>query len=257
MLVRPSPYLFFNFPNTTFSSSHLQAWQHRLLNRPIVTGALFRPSIYNGPLPRLNPQPTHISGMLHKRRKARSKRVDRQRALYSHLQDLSLEAEFEDQLELAEPARTFSGENLAAWRAPLDDKLAEITASFERDNARASRPTPPELIQQLKAARREKVANKTRERQREARGEVLMSTRRRSRLGFPAHVLVRWSPEERKANLIARRSVGQVGYVGQVKRRLGYKIAPEEDRVDETTRKRLDALAEELRRINESRRAGG
>ena len=31
----------------------------------------------------------------------------------------------------------------------------------------------------------------------------------------------------------------------------------EEDRVDEPTRKRLDALAEELRRINESRRAEG
>ena len=195
--------------------------------------------------------------MLHKRRLARSKRVERQRALFSQVQDLRLEAEFENQLELAEDACTFSGSHFAAWQAPLDANLAKINTSFERDTARATRPTPPELVQQLKAARREKVANKTRERQREARGEVLMSTRRRSRLGFPAHVLVRWSPEERKANLIARRSVGEVGYVGQVKRRLGYKIAPEEDRVDEPTKKRLDALAEELRRINESRRAEG
>jgi len=64
-----------------------------------------------------------------------------------------------------------------------------------------------------------------------------------------------WSPEERKANLIARRSVGEVGYVGQVKRALGYKIAPEEDSVDKATRERLDALTEELRRVNECRRA--
>jgi len=64
-----------------------------------------------------------------------------------------------------------------------------------------------------------------------------------------------WSPEERKANLIARRSVGEVGYVGQVQRALGYKIAPEEDSVDEATRERLDALTVELWRVNESRRA--
>jgi hypothetical protein len=191
--------------------------------------------------------------MLHKRRVARSKRVERQRVLFSQLQDLRLEAAFED--KLAVTSRAFSGQHLAAWEAPLDAYLAELNAAFERDTARATRPTPPELVKQLKAARREKVANKTRERQREARGEVLTATRKRSQLGFPAHVSVRWSPEERKANLIARRSVGEVGYVGQVKRALGYKIAPEEDRVDDATRERLDALTEELRRINGSRRA--
>jgi hypothetical protein len=242
----------FIFPTSPTHPS-TQAWQHRLLNRPIVTGALFKPSIYNGPLPRLSPQPDHISGMIHKRRVARSKRVERQRALLSQLQDLRLEAQFED--KLAVTARAFSGQHLAAWQAPLDANLAELSASFERDTARATRPTPPELVKQLKAARREKVANKTRERNREARGEVLTATRLRSRLGFPAHVSVRWSPEERKANLIARRSVGEVGYVGKVKRALGYKIAPEEDRVDEATRERLGALTEELRRVNERRRA--
>jgi hypothetical protein len=111
-------------------------------------------------------------------------------------------------------------------------------------------------LAQLKAARREKVANKTREHERERRGEVLSATRRQSRLGFPAHVLARWDPEVRKANLIARRSVGVVGYVGQVKRALGYKIPPEEDQVDELTREKLDRLEEELRRSNRSRRNG-
>ena len=198
--------------------------------------------------------------MIHKRRVARIKRVERQRALLSQLQDLRIEAQFEDKLTTTDGplTRSFSGPHLAAWHSPLDARLAELQAAFERDAARAMRPTPPALLKQLKAARREKVANKTREREREARGEVLMATRRRSRLGFPAHVLARWSPEERKANLLARRSVGGAGYVGEVKRRLGYKIPPpEEDRVDEAVRVKLNVLTEELRRVNQSRRAKG
>ncbi len=195
--------------------------------------------------------------MIHKRRVARIRRVERQRALLSQLQDLRIEAQFEDRLAAtgAPFERSFSGPHLAAWHSPLDASLAELQAAFERDATRATRPTPPKLLKQLKAARREKVANKTREREREARGEVLTATRQRSRLGFPAHVLARWSPEERKANLLARRSAGEVGYVGQVKRALGYKIPPEEDRVDEATRERLDTLTEELRRVNQSRQA--
>ena len=75
------------------------------------------------------------------------------------------------------------------------------------------------------------------------RGEVLSATRRQSCLGFPAHVLVRWNPEVRKANLVARRSTGKAGYVGQVKRALGYRIPPEDGEVDE-----LDHLAGKIRR---------
>ena len=56
-------------------------------------------------------------------------------------------------------------------------------------------------------------------------------------------------------NLIARRSVGGAGYVGMVKRKLGYGVPPgEEDQVDEATKERLDRLADEVRRINQSRR---
>ena len=112
----------------------------------------------------------------------------------------------------------------------------------------------PELLSQLKAARREKVANKTRERERQMRGEVLSVTRRQSRLGFPTHTLTLWDPETRKAKLIARSTTGKVGYVGQMKRALGYRIPPEDDEVDELARERLDRLTEEIRRVNESRR---
>src|SRR5712671_5393348 len=193
-----------------------------------------KPTIFHGPLPRLKPQPDHISGMIHKRRVARMRRVERQRALSSQIQDLRVEAKFEgnlaangEQFDLC-----FSGSHLPAWRSPLESSLEEIHAAFGRDAARASRPTPQHLLRQLKAARREKIANKTRERERQMRGEVLSATRRRSCLGFPAHVLALWSPEARKANLLARRSVGKVGYVGQVKRALGYRIPPEDAQVD-------------------------
>ena len=202
--------------------------------------------------------------MIHKRRVARERRVELQRTLFSHIEDLQAEANFESSLAATETKnddrrlleRYFSGPHLSAWREPLASRLEQIGAAFERDNLRAVRPPPPELLRQLKAARREKVENKTRERARQASGEVLEATRRRARLGFPAHVLARWTPEVRKANLLARRSVGEVGYVGQVKRALGYGVSPEEDndRMDVTTRERLDRLAEEMRRSNQSRR---
>ena len=191
--------------------------------------------------------------MIYKRRVARRRRIDRQKDIISQIQDLGVEARFEESLaeKGAHFENSFNGPHLAEWRAPLKSSLTEIQVAFDRDTARAARPTPPELLAQLKAARREKVANKTRERERQMRGEVLTATRRQSRLGFPAHVLARWDPKLRKAKLIARRSVGEVGYVGQVKRALGYKIPPD---ADEVTRENLDRQDEELRRSNRSRR---
>ncbi|KAI0247447.1 hypothetical protein BJV78DRAFT_1338128 [Lactifluus subvellereus] len=52
------------------------SWNHRLLSRPIVSATLFRPSIYNGPLPRLESQPDHISSMIHNRRVAWRLRIE-------------------------------------------------------------------------------------------------------------------------------------------------------------------------------------
>lgn len=194
--------------------------------------------------------------MIHKRRVARSRRIERQRVLLSQIEDLRVEGNFEGKLAArgAQFEHCFSGLHLSAWQAPLQSRLAELQAAFERDAARAARPTPPDLLDQLKAARREKIANKTRERERQLRGEVLSATCQRSRLGFPAHVLALWAPEVRKRNLLARRSVGQVGYVGQVKRALGYGIPPEQDEVDQVTRERLERLAETIRKSNRIQR---
>ena len=138
--------------------------------------------------------------LIYKRRRARTQRIEQQRALLSQIQDLQIEGEFEDSLVNKGGARfknCFSGLSPAAWRVPIDSRLTEIQAAFNRDTARAARPTPLELLSQLKAARREKVANKTRERERQMRGEVLSTTRHQSRLGFPTHTVTLWDPETR------------------------------------------------------------
>jgi hypothetical protein len=84
--------------------------------------------------------------------------VERQRALFSQVQDLQVEAQFEVSLAAkgAQFKHFFSGLYLTEWRAPLDLSLEELQAAFERDVARATRPTPPNLMCQLRAARREK-----------------------------------------------------------------------------------------------------
>jgi hypothetical protein len=82
------------------------------------------------------------------------------------------------------------------------------------------------------------------ERLREARGKVLMVTRRRAQLGLPAHVLARWTPVVKRARRVARREVGIVRYIGTVKRVLEYGDVPLEknlmdDIIDEVMWERL------------------
>jgi hypothetical protein len=126
--------------------------------------------------------------MIHRHRVARRRRVERQRAILSQIQDLGVEARFEDSLAAkgAHFEDYFNGLHRAEWRAPLRSCLAEIQAAFERDAARAAPSTLSDHLAQLEAARREKIAYKTREHERQRRGEVLSATRRQSRLGFPA-----------------------------------------------------------------------
>lgn len=95
--------------------------------------------------------------------------------------------------------------------------------TFSRDEARLRTPYPPEMLQAIKAARREKVANKTRELERERRGGTTARSFRRQRQGPPAHVLACMTPEERHMDRVAR-SLSEVGYIAQVKMKLGMKL---------------------------------
>jgi hypothetical protein len=86
----------------------------RLRARPIVTG-FFRPSLFNGPLPRLKPQPLHISMMIARRRRNREERGERL-ALTREWRDFVLrEVAFEQRL-----ARTSENGNKSKAPRPFD-----------------------------------------------------------------------------------------------------------------------------------------
>jgi hypothetical protein len=107
------------------------------------------------------------------------------------------------------------------------------------------------MLRAIAQARRLRFLNKQHEREREKRGEVLRATIKRRNKGPPAHILQRMTPEERAMDKVSR-SVSEVGYVGMIKRRLGWKLSKrsEEARMAEIGRPEqraaLDRLADEI-----------
>ncbi|KZP10408.1 hypothetical protein FIBSPDRAFT_872618 [Athelia psychrophila] len=69
------------------------------------------------------------------------------------------------------------------WVEPLKARYETILQTYRLDEARLHSPYPPGLLAQIKQARRERWANKTRELEleRERRGEVVARTIRRRR----------------------------------------------------------------------------
>lgn len=106
---------------------------------------------------------------------------------------------------------------------PIVKAKAELHTAFERTDVIARTPYPPEMLESIQQARREKIVNKTRELTRERRGEILRRTKLRQNKGPPPHVLAKMTPEQRKMDKIVR-NVSEVGYVAQVKRKLGFKL---------------------------------
>ncbi|KAF8196653.1 hypothetical protein K438DRAFT_1585628 [Mycena galopus ATCC 62051] len=201
-----------------------EAWQERLRSRPILTGALLKPTMFNPPLPRMKPQPQVISRMIFTRMRTRDRRMARDQELSEDIFHLKREAAFEASFMRDHSLeQVYSGDAENEWRTPLRDARARLDILLMRDIARLKTSVSPALAELLRAARREKVANKTRERMRERRGEILRCTIERARKGPPAHVLVRMTAAERRADRIVR-GVGEVGYVGMVKRRMGVKL---------------------------------
>ena len=84
------------FPGVSvLNRSYHKAWQAKMRNRPVLTGALFRPSLYHGALPRMKPQPAHITGMIRKRRRTRDRRTEVHSQMYEWRRYLHGEAVFE------------------------------------------------------------------------------------------------------------------------------------------------------------------
>ncbi|PCH39931.1 hypothetical protein WOLCODRAFT_116386 [Wolfiporia cocos MD-104 SS10] len=236
-------------------------WQRKLATRPILTGSYLRPTLYNGPLPQMRPLPLHIAGLIHSRRKRREKRMTEFLELNKLKDDLVKEREFERRLgSIARRERVhfkseFS-EHYSDWVEAINVRLTEILETFRRDEARLTMPYPPEMLVQIKNARREKIANKTRELERERHGIITKRAVHRKMQGPTAHVWATMTERERRMDQISR-SVSEVGYVAQVKRALGFKFRDPNAWKAEMGRKedkeRLDKMLQKIRAENERR----
>jgi hypothetical protein len=140
---------------------------------------------------------------------------------------------------------------------PIKEQQTAIVQAFDRERARANTPPSPALLKQIKVTRRELVANKTRERERERRGEVTARTLLRRRKGPPAHVLATMTPEQRRLDAAAR-SVSEVGFAGLAKRKLGHGVKSDSawmaESGKEKDRERLDLMARAIESENARRR---
>ena len=69
--------------------------ENMMRHRAILTGTFERATYYNKPLPRMKVQPIHVSGMIHKRIRARERRRTQHWTLRDWAQHMGTEAEFE------------------------------------------------------------------------------------------------------------------------------------------------------------------
>ncbi|KAG2134109.1 hypothetical protein DEU56DRAFT_913777 [Suillus clintonianus] len=271
-------------------------WEAKLRNRPIFKGSFIRPSFDNKLLPRLIPQPAHITGMIVRRRIARDRRWQQRETLKSWAHDLRYESLFEYALlksargETVRVARQMRGRMLSDhanrcageverllheehmswtpvytggakynWDEPFVKRLAELYECTKRDISRLRAAPPAGLILQSKQARREKVANKTIQRQRERSGEVTAYTIKRRRGAPPAHIRELMTPKQLLVDR-AIREVSEGGWSGTVKAHMGVHMhTPEKWKAeggweDEEMKKRLDDMEREIRAENERRR---
>jgi hypothetical protein len=124
------------------------------------------------------------------------------------------------------------------------------------ESRRRSRPTKA-MREAVLEARKEKIRNKTREKERARRGYWNSNTLRQMRQGPPAHIMVKMSPEKLHQDKVSR-SPSQVGYVARVKRSMGMKLTrpppwnPEAGKPD--LRIELDQLENQIRKVNTGKR---
>lgn len=231
-------------------------WRYRLKNRPILTGTYLRASLYNRVMPRMRNQPEAIGRMMRKRKVARTRRREKMMVAQEALQDLSLEQQFERLL--GRQVSTPCYEDTYSWREPIINWMRLMQASFDLENQRRFLRPTKQMVAAVLEARREKVRNKTKERERAERGYYNTRTLKRMRQGPPAHVLDRLTPAEIHKDSVVR-SPSQVGYVAQVKRSKGMKLKrspPWDPEAGEPIlRDELNKLEEQLMRANAAKRA--
>ncbi|CAH7668000.1 hypothetical protein BY996DRAFT_4574163 [Phakopsora pachyrhizi] len=134
-----------------WSEVYIRDLRERPPPRPIMTGRFLRPSIYNGPLPRLANQPLHISMMIASRRKAHERRVKQQKALNEQLQMIRTEHIFEKNLGHGiGPTSKEQAQEVGL----IYHRLKEISRTFALGREREQRVYSQKLMDEIKSARR-------------------------------------------------------------------------------------------------------
>ncbi|KAG8926263.1 hypothetical protein FRC00_003064 [Tulasnella sp. 408] len=230
-------------------------WQEKLRNRPILTGGILRPSKFNKPLPRLKPQPIHISMMIRRRRDARQRRLDRSEAYKEWKDYLVDERNFEEQLHKRAKEIPLNVEfRDPGWVKNADAHIGSVIASVRREEDMAKMKISPELWAIVKEARREKIANKTREKERERRGELTNHAKKRMRQGLPAHLIsTRGQSGVERDKWIKDPSEG--GYAGRMKKASGMKLKHDVEHLENNASSTALEVQEEIFREQSRRTA--
>ncbi|KAG9313758.1 hypothetical protein JVU11DRAFT_6116 [Chiua virens] len=233
--------------------------QARLGTRTIFKGSFIRPTLYNKLLPRLVPQPVHVSCMISKRRLRRDRRYEQSVQLTEWIKDLEMECGFERHLRrTGEHFQPVFSNDLNAWVQPLRDKLRIIQKATENCYDRLYSDYPPSLLLRGLRARRQKIGYTTRVYTRERAGEVFPSTLARMRQGPPASVLAKMTLKERGTDRIVR-GPSEAGYTATVKMKTGRRLKDGESwRMEdgkEEEWERLEGLEKQVREENVRRRS--
>ncbi|KAJ3551122.1 hypothetical protein NM688_g4914 [Phlebia brevispora] len=216
-------------------------WEYRTRPRPRVTGSILRASLYNKPMPRLKPQPINITGILVSRHHKRAVRQAQLDNLLELKRDIRREYDFEKALEHNENLQfpKVMSQSAQDLLGHLQSRIDTINEAFDRDNERLMSPHTPELL--------EKNVEKFFRLPFAARGN-----------GRRPHILVKMTAEEKRMDTIARSSVSEVGYIGYVKKKLGWKLRnPNAWKVEEGVpehRKELRRAQRRIDRVNRRRR---
>ena len=120
-----------------------------------LTGGFLRPTIFNGPLPRIKPQPLGLSMMIHNRLRARERRQASRRMWAEHIVDMRHEVDFLFGL----------GVRAGGWGTAMQAHIATLDAKFKGEHQRSESRYDEGMVRRVKRAR----ARRTRWQQEQAR----------------------------------------------------------------------------------------
>ncbi|KAG8969200.1 hypothetical protein FRC03_004153 [Tulasnella sp. 419] len=228
-------------------------WMQQLKRRPILTGGYLRPSTSNKPLPRMKPQPVHVSMMIRKRRKKRAARFTRLAVHLEWLRYLRYEHTFEKILQKKVGSHNFTPEfDGGDWTEPIRDQLAAMKESTNREDSWARMKYSIEMMERIKEARREKIRNLTRLKERERRGEVTPRVLAAKRRGLPAHRLALLGKKGQEMHRLVL-DPSQGGYAGLVKKQAGITLTHDTSELEDSASEEAKALAKIIRLENKRR----